>query len=64
MDDRHNEVLVVASLFLVLTWVTVSLRCYVRGFMTNTWGSDDWYMAASLVSFSICLFILDADQTL
>jgi hypothetical protein len=50
MDDRHHEVLAVAVGFLVLTWATVSMRCYVRGVMTNTWGLDDFCMIASLVS--------------
>jgi hypothetical protein len=55
MDDRHNEVLAVATLFFVLTWSTVILRCYVRGVMTSTWGIDDWYMVASLVRPAICI---------
>lgn len=55
MDDRHHEVLAVAVGFLVLTWSTVSMRCYVRGVMTNTWGLDDFCMIASVVS-SLCLF--------
>lgn len=49
MDDRRNEVLAVAALFFVLTWLTVSLRCYVRGVMMKTWGMDDYYMLATLV---------------
>ncbi|KAF2025881.1 hypothetical protein EK21DRAFT_103588 [Setomelanomma holmii] len=48
MDDRHNEVLSVATLFFVLTWLTVSLRCYVRGIMMKTWGTDDYCMVATL----------------
>jgi hypothetical protein len=52
MDDRHNEVLAVATLFFVLTWSTVGLRCYVRGVITSTWGVDDWYMVASLVGLA------------
>jgi hypothetical protein len=51
MEDRHNEVLLVAALFFVVTWLTVGLRCYVRGIMMSTWGADDWYMAATLVGF-------------
>jgi hypothetical protein len=54
MDDRHNEVLAVAALFFVITWVTVSLRCYVRGVMMKTWGEDDYYMVATLVGSTIC----------
>jgi hypothetical protein len=53
MDDRHNEVISVATLFFVLTWLAVSLRCYVRGFMMKTWGMDDYYMVAALVGAAI-----------
>ncbi|KAH3993627.1 hypothetical protein HBI56_215390 [Parastagonospora nodorum] len=53
MDDRHHEVLAVAIGFLVLTWATVSMRCYVRGVMTNTWGLDDFCMIASLLVFTV-----------
>jgi hypothetical protein len=49
MDDRRNEVLAVAILFLILAWITVSLRAYVRVVMMKTWGIDDAYMAATLV---------------
>lgn len=37
LADRGNQVLAVAALFLILTWPTVSLRCYVRGIMMKTW---------------------------
>lgn len=50
MDDRRSEVLAVATLFFVVSWVTVGLRVYVRGFMMKTWGKDDSYMLATLVS--------------
>lgn len=30
MDDRSGQVIGVAVTFLILTWVTVGLRCYVR----------------------------------
>jgi hypothetical protein len=54
MDDRHNEVLAVAALFFVVTWLTVSLRCYVRGIMMKTWGVDDYFMVATLVGSATC----------
>ncbi|KAF1845062.1 uncharacterized protein K460DRAFT_282288 [Cucurbitaria berberidis CBS 394.84] len=55
MDDRHHEVLAVAALFFVLAWLTVSLRVYVRGFLTKTWGKDDSYMVATAVVFTVYL---------
>ncbi|KAF2737005.1 hypothetical protein EJ04DRAFT_488685 [Polyplosphaeria fusca] len=48
MQGRANEVLAVAILFFALTWLTVSLRIYVRGFMLDTWGRDDTAMAVTL----------------
>jgi hypothetical protein len=48
-DNRRNEVLAVAFLFLVLSWATVCLRFYVRGIFKKTWGNDDSFMGATLV---------------
>jgi hypothetical protein len=53
-NNRRNEVFAVATLFLVLSWTTVSLRFYVRGILKKTWGIDDSFMGATLVSFRIC----------
>ncbi|KAL5377372.1 hypothetical protein DPSP01_009869 [Paraphaeosphaeria sporulosa] len=55
MEGRGNEVLAVAILFLVLTWLTMSLRIYVRGFMLRTWGNDDWVMLATVLIFTVYL---------
>ncbi|KAH7093331.1 hypothetical protein FB567DRAFT_172568 [Paraphoma chrysanthemicola] len=55
MDDRRNEVFAVATLFFILSWLTVSLRCYVRGSMMKTWGTDDYYMVATLGVFTVYL---------
>lgn len=52
MDGRGQEVLAVAILFGILTWLTVSLRVYVRAIMLKAWGWDDWTMLATLVSTS------------
>lgn len=32
----------VAAVFLVISWISVSLRLYVRGFMIRSLGWDDW----------------------
>lgn len=48
-DDRSSEVFAVATLFFVLTWLTVCLRVYVRASLMKTWGKDDSYMVAALV---------------
>jgi hypothetical protein len=52
-DNRSGEVLAVAALFFVLAWLTVALRVYVRGFMMKTWGKDDSYMVACVVSVTL-----------
>ena len=44
--------LAVAVLFLILTWLTFSLRVYVRGFMLRTWGKDDTAMLVTVVSLA------------
>ena len=49
-DDRSREVFAVAALFFVLTWTTVCMRVYVRAILMKTWGKDDSYMVAALVS--------------
>jgi hypothetical protein len=48
-DYRGDKVAEVAILFLALTWVTVSLRVYVRAIMTKSFGVDDWLAVLSLV---------------
>ncbi|KAF2659888.1 hypothetical protein K491DRAFT_712185 [Lophiostoma macrostomum CBS 122681] len=55
MEGRRNEVLAVAILFFLLTWLTVSLRIYVRAFMLKSWGQDDSYMLATLLTFTTYL---------
>jgi hypothetical protein len=50
MEGRGGDVLAVAVLFLILTWLTISLRIYVRGFMLKKWGNDDTAMFVTVVS--------------
>ncbi|CAI6313927.1 unnamed protein product [Periconia digitata] len=55
MESRQNDVLGVAALFFLLTWITVSLRIYIRGVWLRTWVKDDWYMLAALTAYSLYL---------
>jgi len=48
-ENRGPEVEVVAILFLILTWISVSLRCYVRALMMKSFGMDDWLAIVALV---------------
>jgi hypothetical protein len=49
-EDRGPQVAAVAISFLVLSWVAVSLRVFVRSFMVKNFGMDDWLAVATLVS--------------
>lgn len=51
MQDRHLQVLPNTILFFILTWLSVSMRVYVRRYMRRNWGLDDTFMVISLVSF-------------
>ncbi|KAF4628501.1 hypothetical protein G7Y89_g9653 [Cudoniella acicularis] len=58
-ENRGPQVEAVAILFLTLSWVFVSLRCYVRSVIMKSFGADDWLAAAALVLFSLyCTFVL------
>ncbi|KAF7441428.1 Integral membrane protein [Pyrenophora tritici-repentis] len=52
MEDRSGQVLGIALTFLVLAWVTVGLRCYVRTFMVKGFGIDDYTMLLTLCFFT------------
>lgn len=49
-DDRGSGVFAVAVTFLVLTWIMVPLRVYVRAIMTRSFGLDDWLLVITQVS--------------
>lgn len=55
MEDRSGQVLGVAITFLITTWITITLRCYVRVFMVKAFGVDDWTMLATLCFFTAYL---------
>jgi len=48
-DNRGPEMLGVTVSFLVLMWVTVSARCYVRIKIINAFAVDDWLAVATLL---------------
>lgn len=50
--NRGPAVLAVDSVGLVLAFITVLLRGYVRIFMLKAFGWDDWLMAAAMVTFA------------
>ena len=50
--DRHHEVLMVAVLLFVLTWVSVGLRVYARGITKKAWGIDNSFMIVTLLGLA------------
>lgn len=49
--DQYNggSLVMTAASFLVLTWISVMLRTYVRAFMTNGFQMDDLLMLVAQV---------------
>ncbi|KAF2839941.1 hypothetical protein M501DRAFT_953856, partial [Patellaria atrata CBS 101060] len=51
--DGADSLLAVAIVFLILTWVSTFLRCYVRHWMLRSFAIDDWIAAVTLILFTI-----------
>ncbi len=51
-DSNGTSLLVTAVATLVISWLSVALRTYVRAGMTMSFQVDDWVMLAGLVSAS------------
>lgn len=49
MDNRGPQLLAVNIVFWILTWLALSLRVYVRGFLRRAFGIDDWLMVGTQV---------------
>ena len=49
MDNHQAEMRAVAALLFALSWLTVDLRTYVRGFFMKAWGKDDSCLVGTLV---------------
>ncbi|KAF1814766.1 hypothetical protein P152DRAFT_391370 [Eremomyces bilateralis CBS 781.70] len=61
MEDRGPQVVVIFTTFLALTWISVSLRCYVRLRIVRLFALDDWLAVATLVLYTLfCGFGLDS----
>ncbi|KAH8667439.1 hypothetical protein BGZ60DRAFT_377245 [Tricladium varicosporioides] len=60
-DYNGTPLVVVAILFLCLTWLTITLRCFVRLKITKQFEADDWLILISQGIFCLsCSFILRA----
>jgi len=53
MPDRSLQLEVPLIVFLLLSWLTVSLRCYVRIYMIKSFSIDDYFILASLLTFTV-----------
>lgn len=49
IESRGPEIITVGVLFLTLTWVLTTLRCFVRIHMARLFRIDDWLALATLV---------------
>ncbi|KAJ8067811.1 hypothetical protein OCU04_003407 [Sclerotinia nivalis] len=53
MEDRQIQLVAVVTVGLVLTWLSVGLRCYTRLFVSRTFGADDYWVILALVGYTI-----------
>lgn len=51
-QNRGPQVTTISITFLVLSWVTTVLRCYVRIFIVKHFGADDYLAVLTLVKLS------------
>jgi hypothetical protein len=49
IQDRGPQVEAVAITFLILSWIAVCLRCYVKLYMIKMFKLNDWLAVLSLV---------------
>lgn len=53
LDDSHDKaILIVTSIFMVISLLSVILRCFVRTYVVHAWGWDDATMVVAMVSDS------------
>jgi uncharacterized membrane protein (DUF485 family) len=48
-DYNGSQIVIVSIIFLVFTYISVSLRCYTRAFLTDAFSADDWLMIVAQV---------------
>lgn len=58
LGPRTVVMLIVATVFLILTWISFALRVYVRAIMIRSFGKDDWTMLLTLCLFTTCCGLL------
>ncbi|KAI4721007.1 hypothetical protein E4T48_02714 [Aureobasidium sp. EXF-10727] len=58
LGPRTVVMLVVAVVFLVITWTSFALRVYVRAIMIRSFGKDDWMMLLTICLSTTCCGLL------
>ncbi|KAL7625289.1 hypothetical protein AAE478_004505 [Parahypoxylon ruwenzoriense] len=62
-DSNGSALVVTAITMLLFSWLSVSLRSFVRAKLTNGFQWDDWMMLAAQINFTVsCSFILAGVQ--
>jgi hypothetical protein len=49
-EYNGNQLVITSIFFLVMTWLSVGLRTYVRTVLTHNFVADDWLMLVAQVS--------------
>ncbi|KIN03210.1 hypothetical protein OIDMADRAFT_119103 [Oidiodendron maius Zn] len=63
IQDRGPQVEAVAITFLILSWIAVCLRCYVKLYMIKLFKINDWLAVLSLASFTFfCTVVLTGEK--
>ena len=63
-QSRGPIILIVSIVFLVLSWITIALRLYVRSKMINSLGWDDATMLLGVVIFTLYCAVTIKEVTL
>jgi hypothetical protein len=56
IENRGPQVHAVLIPFIILSWIVVGLRCYVKLFMTKSFKIDDWLALAALARWGPLLY--------
>lgn len=58
IGPRTVVMLIVAVVFLILTWISFALRVYVRAILLRSFGWDDWIMLLTICLSTTCCSLL------
>ena len=58
VGPRTTVMLIVAVVFLILSWISFALRVYVRAILLRSFGWDDWTMLLTICLSTTCCSLL------